>query len=461
MIKKVLLLSLVIFMARGIIYAQYTTDNDGQTYTLERLSKIDNSGVIKESSQHINIYTLTQSITISVEDTLTLSDEMTLRCKDGVRITIAGQANIGGEKPIIFTRASDSDTPDCLFLDTPKGEVSIKNVRFEYMGLMVSDTRQLNLNNCTFTTHHGQQAAALYFILGNNKASVTDCHFEYAQKAAIGSSVTSQAQLDISNCTFLRNSVANQNIPQINLSASEKINITDCSISGNPANNMVGGIGISNFIGSENTQVTIERCHIADNRYGIGSVGPVNIRILDCTLTDNRYESDPMNGGSGVSLYDPYKKTDAYLKGNLIEGSLWGVTIIGCKSVNLGRTSLHDHQAPTYNPGGNIFRDNGNNGMKYDLYNNSTITVYAQGNIWNVTNQTKDEIEKVITHKVDNSSLGEVIFWPAGTPTGINLPTQDANKVIRTYTLNGIAIPYGNDYKGIQIADGRKVLIKK
>jgi hypothetical protein len=83
----------------------------------------------------------------------------------------------------------------------------------------------------------------------------------------------------------------------------------------------------------------------------------------------------------------------------------------GTSGPNLNLGNLEDED--NYNPGGNVFINNGNNGVLYDLYNNSANTVYAQGNTWNVEVQDQESIEGVIFHKNDNSALGEVIFMPA------------------------------------------------
>ena len=83
----------------------------------------------------------------------------------------------------------------------------------------------------------------------------------------------------------------------------------------------------------------------------------------------------------------------------------------GTSGPNLNLGNLED--GDNYNPGGNVFINNGNNGVLYDLYNNSANTVYAQGNTWNVEVQDQESIEGVIYHKNDNSALGEVIFMPA------------------------------------------------
>ena len=166
--------------------------------------------------------------------------------------------------------------------------------------------------------------------------------------------------------------------------------------------------------------VTVSNNIVKENRYGITMTGPVNLRIIDNTIVDNIYETNAMNGGSAISLYDTNGNGTVYVKGNYMENNLWGITIIGKPNVNVGK--VEDPNAADYNPGENIFKNNGNGGQLYDLYNNGTSTVYAQGNVWNVAVQDSASIEQVVTHFADNPNLGLVIFMPAGEvePSSIN-----------------------------------------
>ena len=102
---------------------------------------------------------------------------------------------------------------------------------------------------------------------------------------------------------------------------------------------------------------------------------------------------------------------------------------------NLG-TSLYGlyTMAPSY------VKNNGNGGQLYDLYNNGTSTVYAQGNVWNVAVQDSASIEQVVTHFADNPNLGLVIFMPAGEvePSSINDVTEAAPvESIRYFNILG------------------------
>ena len=121
------------------------------------------------------------------------------------------------------------------------------------------------------------------------------------------------------------------------------------------------------------------------------------------------------------------------ISGNYIEGHLWGITLIQCEDINCGEVDNPD------SPGGNVFKDNGNNGMAYDLYNNGRNKVYAQLNTWSVAEQTEELIETVISHFNDDPSLGEVIFMPAAE--GDAVETVDAlPSDARYFNLQGVEV---------------------
>ena len=222
--------------------------------------------------------------------------------------------------------------------------------------------------------------------------------------------------------------------------------------------NMVGGIAVANWFGTAGINVSIEDCEISDNRYGITTMGVMDVVIKNNQIVNNKFESNPNNGGSGISLYDPYYKQNAVITGNRIERSLWGITVIGCSEVNLGKTTV-DADASDYNPGGNVFIDNGNNGTLYDIYNNSSNTVYAQGNFWNVASQDSVSIETVVYHKNDNPTLGEVIYMPAGDVQGVRDVPSVGNGRAKMYNLQGMPVDEkmaAPQQKQIIISNGRK-----
>ena len=432
---KKLITSLLLTVLCTTAFAQFTTAGDGKTYSIQELAGIDGTGIVAwELSENVPpTYQLTQSITIANGDKFVMDNGIDLLFEKNVTLTIEGEADFNLTNGSSFDSATDFGEPlNAAVRIAGTTTTQFNKCTFYEVGLQLMSEGATNVNRCSFYCHDGSSAAALYFISAGAASTIENCYFEWCAKAAIGSAANASQPLTIKNCTFEMNSAANNNVPQINITAANPLTIEGCAINGNPVNNMVGGIGISNFM-SYDADITISNCEIRDNRYGIGLVGPAaNIRIKDCTLVNNCYETNPMNGGSGISLYDPYQQTKAVLSGNHIEGSLWGVTIIGCKDVNLGCLE----EGENYNPGGNVFVDNGNNDQLYDLYNNSTLTVYAQNNTWNVSEQTEEQIESVIFHKHDNPQLGEVIFMPAANGTDIKgIAINEKNAAI--YDLQG------------------------
>ncbi len=451
---KKLITSLLLTVLCTAVYAQFTTAGNGTTYNIHTLAGIDGTGIVawELSENEPPTYQLSQNITIANGDKFVMDDGIYLLFDKNVTLTIEGDADFNLANGSTFDSALDGgETLGAALCIASETTTTIKNCYFYTVGLALMAEGAVNISHCDYINHDGSSAAALYFISAGAASTIENCHFEWCEKAAIGSAANASQPLTIRNCTFEMNSAANNNVPQINITAANPLTIEGCAIEGNPENTMVGGIGISNFMGYD-ANVTISGCTIKDNRYGIGLVGPAaNIRIKDCTLLNNHYETNPMNGGSGISLYDPYLQTKAIISGNHIEGSLWGVTIIGCQDVNLGCLN----EGENYNPGGNVFKNNGNNGELYDLYNNSTLTVYAQNNTWNVSEQTKEQIESVIFHKHDNASLGEVIFMPAANTTGIKGITID-KKNDSIFDLQGRKTTATQ--KGIYIVNGKKVV---
>ena len=114
------------------------------------------------------------------------------------------------------------------------------------------------------------------------------------------------------------------------------------------------------------------------------------------------------------------------ITGNQISNNLWGVTLIDKTVANLGSDDADD-----FNPGGNIFSNNGNGGQIYALYNNTANPVKALHNCWIEGQESAaEEVESVIFHKVDDESLGEVFYDP------FDCGITNANHVMALTKLN-------------------------
>lgn len=441
----------------------FKTAGDGTVYSLDKLSEIEAANVYKYVDEDDGevIYVMYENDTIAAGDSFVMDDGVTLQFDDEVTLVIEGQGDFRLEKGSVFDSAFDDYadvSPMGVHITGGDSQTEFVNCQFYYVGLKCTSPHGLSFRNCGFYNNNGAMGQAA-LTLGPSGAPfvVEDCSFEYGKKPAIAGAANYYNPLTIKNCTFKHNALLNKNTPQLNLTVASSVTIDGCEIIGDTDLTMVGGIGISNFSAVEGTHITIKNCHIADNRYGIGTVGPMDIRIEGNTLQDNRYETNAMNGGSGISLYDPYQKTTAVIARNTISGNLWGVTVIGCKDVNMGQPTRSDIQTP----GLNVFNSNGNGGVLYDLYNNSSNKIYAQNNTWGVGEQTEEQIETVIFHKVDDESLGEVIFMPAANTNGIGGTIRTTDKTAASvYDLAGRQRTKKNVIYKIGVVHGQKMLVR-
>lgn len=439
------------------------TAGDGTTYTLDMLAAMDGSGVEKwvDDEDGEVTYMMLANDTIAAGDKFVMEDDVTVMFDDDVVFVIEGDADFKLEQGSIFDSAYDDADyvkPVGIKVMSEEAQVEFQNCTFYFVGLRGMSSKGLKVTDCHFFYNNGAIGQGA-LTLGNDLApfEVRDCSFEFNSKAAIAGAANYRNPLLIENCYFNANGQANGNTPQLNLTVASQVTVKGCTIEGDPECNMVGAIVVANLLGfTDELNTLIEDCTISDCRFGIATYLWQNAVIRNNTLVNNCHESNPMNGGSGINVYDPYYQQITRIEGNHIEGSLWGITLVGGGNANLGRTNV-DESDPDYNPGNNTFVNNGNSGLLYDLYNNSTNTVYAQGNTWNVSEQTEEEIETVVFHKHDNPSLGQVIFMPAATTTGVN--TVKMNKEMMkndAYDLQGHKVRGGK--RVVRIVEGRKVI---
>jgi hypothetical protein len=194
------------------------------------------------------------------------------------------------------------------------------------------------------------------------------------------------------------------NSPQINLGpgAEDTIYIVGNEIDDDWATHRVGGISVADLMGTGATKVLLKDNVIVNGRYGYNQQGLTISSIIERNqFVDNHFEDNPMNGGSGISIYGMDSNNKATLRGNIITGNLWGITVINAAEINLGTED---------DWGYNQIHDNCNDGVTYDLYNNSACDIMAVGNNWGTSNS--HVIEDHIVHQNDNPSLGLVTFVP-------------------------------------------------
>ncbi|WP_407405418.1 hypothetical protein [Sodaliphilus sp.] len=416
---------------------EFVSPGNGTTYTMEVLSKIAEAQVTNVDGA----WQLNADFTISAGDVLKIQNNEVVKFNDKIQVNVEGTLDCTPADTALITGV-EGTTPKGFRMYADDANAVLKNTRMEQVGITFgSKNGAIVAENCTFADYNTSNAsgACLNFSASSTGKNVIDgCTFVNGGTAAIGNGANTPVGIVIKNSAFLANNTKNSNRPQINLTSygTEDVEILDNVIIGGHFTK-VGGIAVSNMMGySYSNKVVVKGNLVKENRYGITMTGPVNIFIEDNEIIDNIYETNAMNGGSGLSLYDAAGKGKVFIKGNHIENNLWGITVIGQPNVNAGK--VEDPEAEDYNPGDNVFVNNGNGGVLYDLYNNGTTTVYAQGNVWNVDEQTQEKIETVIFHKADDANLGEVIYMPAGDPkTAINDVTVGSTAKARKYVENG------------------------
>ena len=459
--KKFYSLLLMAAIAVGASADTFVSDGSGNVYTFSSLSQIEGTGV---TLQDDGSYLVSANFTIAEGDKLQLENNDVIKMANGVQITVNGDADFAPADTAVVTRDAEGSNPKGFWMLGENGNAELKNVTFEYVGVVFGGINSsLHADNCTFTLHNGKSSSsgALSFNASCDNNVVENCYFIENSVNAIGNGANNPIGITIENCLFWHNVTANRNKPQINLTVggAYDVIIRNNDVIGGQFT-LSGGIGLSNMMGLGHSGMNIvQDNYIADNRYGITTIGSVDAKILNNKMIDNCYETNPNNGGSCISIYDSSSSANVYIEGNWMEGGLWGITVpTGAPNINLGK--VEDPEAEDYNPGNNTFVNNGNNGVLYDLFNNGTATIWAQGNTWNVEVQDEASIEEVIYHQVDDPSKGLVIFMPPyqGDDTAveeINAAQQQDN---RYYDLMGI--PTLNPTSGIYIHNGKKILVK-
>ena len=460
--KKFYAFMLLAAMAVGAMAQAFVSDGTGNVYTFNALSQIDGTGV---TLQDDGSYLVSADFTIAEGDVLQLQNNDIIKMADGVRITIDGDADFAPADTAVVTRDVEGSNPKGFWMMGDNGNANLKNVTFEYVGITFGGINSsLHADNCTFTLANKSTSSsgAISFNASCDNNIIENCRFIENYYNAIGNGATNPVGIIIRNCLFWHNVTANRNKPQINLTVGGgyDVLIADNEIIGGQFT-LSGGIALSNMMGLSQTGTNIiENNYIADNRYGITTISGVDAYIINNTMIDNHYETNPNNGGSCISVYDTGSTSNIYIEGNWMEGGFWGITIVtGAPNVNVGK--VEDPNAEDYNPGNNTFVNNGFSGALYDLFNNGTGTVWAQGNTWNVAEQTEEAIEEVIYHQVDDPSKGLVIFMPAHqeNPTGVDEVQVIQQADGRYYNLMGVPSETP-EAPGIYIHNGKKILVK-
>ncbi|MEZ4802854.1 MAG: T9SS type A sorting domain-containing protein [Gelidibacter sp.] len=402
---KQLLLVLFIFIGfNGILSAQdYTTPDTGATYTLDDLVTASPSTISVSGST----YTLVGNLTISTTDTLLINSDVTLEIGADLLITVFGTFTVDADA-VTFT-AVNTATPYEGFRFEEFSVINIQNATIQYGGGLRVLTETFTINNSTLTNNVSGVSTGSVISLSRGAAQITNNTFTFNDTPAVSSGANNQVSAYIFNNYMEGNNQANSNRPQINMGATmadPPLRIVGNTVKGDRNLTMVGGIAVANLVGGSINAV-IDDNIITDNRYGMTIVGPNSFAyVRNNVIEDNDTQNNPNLGGSGISLSNGSNSMNVIASGNEFRRNLWGITLLSGASINLGDGAANEGQ--------NIFSENGNEGVTYALYNNTSNNIMALNNCWDEANApiTLADAEEVIVHQTDIPSLGLVTFDP-------------------------------------------------
>ncbi|MBR4919122.1 MAG: T9SS type A sorting domain-containing protein [Bacteroidales bacterium] len=377
-------------------FGQWVSPGNGTYYSLSSLCI---SAYPAVSSPQSGTFQIHQNITISANDILCLeSPTNDILIDNGVTITINGAILTQDRVNQLFISGDTTGTSFFTLCVGNAATANLSNVVFQYgHQIQLFNSGQVQFDNCVFSNFSD---AVINYM--NCNPTIQNCYFHDNQKAAITSAVNTAGSPKIIGNYFQNNDLSNANVPQINIGPGDQDTIV---IMGNyiegVAQNMSGGIGIMNM-GASNTVLLVSGNVIENNRYGYTQNGTNIYAIIeDNIIRNNNLETNPNNGGSGISIYGTTTSCGAKIRRNLIHGNLWGITAIYNHNIDMGTAE---------DPGENVLYDNGNNNIEYELYNNSSCNMSAIGNYWG--NNDVTHAEDVIYHQIDNSSYGLVTYSP-------------------------------------------------
>lgn len=396
-------------------FGQYTTPNNGATYTLEDLVDLSD-GVVDGAAGEFQLY---EALTIAEDDTLMVANAELAIAQD-VLITVAG-ALITADAVFTQLDCCESYYTGFRFEETAAGV--FENTTVEYGGGMQVITPNFVMDNSIVRYNIGDQSAFSAISFSEGTPEITNTHFEENEFSAISSPANGAVAPQITDCVFLNNVTDNANRPQINLgpSGADTARVTGCTLVGNPSSIESGNISMALLTGGDG-HIEISDCEISGARYGVNIYGGnLHSKVTGCVITGNNIQNEPMLGGSGISITGFGDNNQHEIRGNEFRENLWGITLIGTAQANLG-------EIDGIGAGNNTFDDNGNGGNIFALFNNTENDIPAEGNCWIESNPdaTPEEVEDVISHLVDDSELGEVFFLPLGECDPVT-STRDIN----------------------------------
>ncbi len=445
--KKTLLILGLIFCF-GQANAQFTSPNLGLKFSMNDLLQ---AGAVTHVAGE---YIVSQALTLETTDTLLIPTNETIRVGAGLLLTIKGTLIINPPDSVKITSVTGSGNFHTLKFDgSTRVSKLTKTIVERSSGIRVLNA-SLEMDSCIVRFNDRVNQSGAINISGTLPVVVKNSRIYRNSRAGI-MSPTNGAAVTILNNWIFENGTEPGNYPQINLgpaSTAAPITISGNTIIGiNASTNNSGGIGLSNLLGNPSiTRCLIEKNIIRYNRYGITITGGnIQGHIKRNLIEFNNVNPNVMTGGSGLNFNTTNPTQQMVAARNVIRNNSWGITIQSGTNVTAGpKPSFGRIGSPdTANVGMNQIYNNfnvGTSGQIWDLYNNTSDSIYAENNYWGTTNLT--DIESHIYHKVDLAAHGFVDFMPIMLVSGItkenvasqiNLYPNPAQDVVKI-TANGM-----------------------
>ncbi len=405
-------------------FAGYTTPNTGVNWNLDSLVGYS-SGTLTGTFPN---YTLNDTLTIAANDRVTLRPGSVVSITQGTGkgFTVLGSFRAVGtiSDSIIFKGSVDSagwyrgfriedsavDTA-CVI-----SYCRIMNATEAVHCLNSSPT----ISNCLFTKNN---ANAVRLFAAN--PTVRNCVFTFNRQSAITANSNSSPLIE--NNIFSHNNYQNTG-PRNAIAVGGQGNNSP-TIRGNEIFNRdyfrAGAIGLSTLGSTDICNPIIENNYMHDNSFGVATTafspgGTIQPIIRYNRIENNRINPDPQVSGSGITMEAGGPSNAPIITGNLIKGNYWGIT---CRSstglANSPRPNIGNlGNADTSDDGWNIFDNNNNGGVIYQLYNNGTQDLLAQNNYWGSSDSLT--VEQWIVHRPDSAVFGRVNYSPFRRLTAAN-----------------------------------------
>ena len=429
--KKFLPVFLFFISLTQFLNAQWVSPGNGTSYTLPDLVNVTDGAV----TQGPDGFLINTDLTISTNDVLVIDNQVSRIDAAAILLTINGSmvcTNTGSNR-VKFYGLNETEHFKIRF-ENAVG-CNIKKMYFsDGAGIKVIES-EVTFDDVKFVYFTRDYCNAVIDVF-NCDPVIKNCYFMLNQSAAISSPANGQASPQILNCDFDTN-VTDINSPQINLGpgGQDTIRIVGNEVYTIMAQWYVGGISVADLMGTGSTKVLLKDNIIREGRYGYNQQGQTISSVIEGNqFLNNFHEENPMNGGSGISIYGSSTNNKAILRNNVITGNLWGITAIYLHDIDLGTED---------DWGNNEIHDNYNSGVIYDLYNNSACDITAVGNKWGTIHES--DIEDHIVHQTDDPSLGLVTYIPFVGYDQIE-ETVDSNDInlseATLYTINGQRVRY-------------------